>query len=274
MCSSDLEVGAHVVYGVVGYKTHAKMLMVVRRERGALRRYVHLATGNYHPRTARLYTDFGLFTANEAVGRDVDEAFKQLTGPSKARELRLLRMSPFTLHGHIIDSLRREARHARAGKKAHVIAKMNALLEQQVIDALYAASEAGVKIDLIVRGMCALRPGVPGLSENIRVRSIVGRFLEHHRIFYFYNDGTEDVYLSSADWMERNFFRRVELCVPVLEPRLKARVIKEGLRMYLADNTQAWEMGSDGRYERRRRTGTPRSAQDRLLAMLARTSES
>jgi polyphosphate kinase len=266
------EVGAHVVYGVVGYKTHAKMLLVVRREKGALRRYMHLSTGNYHPRTARLYTDFGLMTANAAIGKDVDEVFKQLTGPGKARELQHLWLSPFTLHDRIIEAIRRETRLARAGKRSHIIAKMNALLEQKVIDALYEASEAGVKVDLIVRGMCALRPGVPGLSDNIRVRSIVGRFLEHHRIFYFLNDGAEDVYLSSADWMERNFFRRVELCIPVKDAKLKARVIKEGLRTYLADNTQAWEMDGEGSYERRRPRGrVPRSAQEQLLALLARS---
>jgi polyphosphate kinase len=267
------EVGAHVIYGVVGFKTHAKMLMVVRREQGRLRRYVHLATGNYHPRTARLYTDFGLFTANAEFGQDVDDVFKQLTGPGKRRELRHLWASPFTLHDNILAAIRREARHARAGRPARIIAKVNALLEQKVIEALYDASQSGVKIDLIVRGMCALRPGLPGLSSNIRVRSIVGRFLEHHRIFYFHNAGGEDVYLSSADWMERNFFRRVELCFPVLDRKLKARVIREGLKIYLADNTQAWEMDPDGSYERRRARGVPRAAQERLLALLSRAPE-
>jgi len=268
------EVGAHVIYGVVGYKTHAKMLLVVRREEGRLRRYVHLSTGNYHPRTARQYTDFGLFTADAEFGQDVDEVFKQLTGPGKRRELRYLWASPFTLHDNILNAIRREARHARAGRRAHIIAKVNALLEQKVIEALYDASQSGVKIELIVRGMCALRPGSPGLSANIRVVSIVGQFLEHHRIFYFHNDGAEDVYLSSADWMERNFFRRVELCFPVLDAKLKARVIKEGLKMYLADNTHAWEMDSSGNYERRRARGVPRSAQERLLALLSRSPES
>ncbi len=265
------EVGAHVVYGVVGFKTHAKMLMVVRREEGVLRRYVHLATGNYHPRTARLYTDFGLLTANPDICADVDEVFKQLTGPGTARDLRLLWVSPFTLHDRILEAIQLETRHAKAGARAHIIAKMNALLEHKVIEALYAASQAGVKIDLIVRGMCALRPGVPGLSENIRVRSIVGQFLEHHRVFYFFNGGAEDVYLSSADWMERNFFRRVESCFPVLDAKLKARVIKEGLKTYLADNTQAWEMDAEGEYHRRRpRGGVPKSAQEQLMALLGR----
>jgi len=267
------EVGAHVIYGVVGFKTHAKMLLVVRREGGRLQRYVHLSTGNYHPRTARLYTDFGLFTVNPEIGQDVDEVFKQLTGPGKRRELRHLWASPFTLHDNVLSAIRREARHARTGKRAHIIAKVNALLEQKVIEALYDASQSGVKIDLIVRGMCALRPGSPGLSANIRVLSIVGRFLEHHRIFYFENDGAQDVYLSSADWMERNFFRRVELCFPVLDPKLKARVIKEGLKPYLADNSQAWEMDSNGNYERRKPRGVARSAQERLLALLSRSPE-
>jgi polyphosphate kinase len=262
------EVGAHVVYGIVGYKTHAKMLLVVRRENGVLRRYAHLATGNYHPRTARLYTDFGLFTANEAFCEDVSETFKQLTGLGKAKKLNHLWVSPFTLHENVMAAIRRETRIAKAGKKARIIAKMNALLEPQVIEALYTASQAGVKIDLIVRGVCALRPGIAGLSENIRVRSIIGRFLEHHRIFFFHNDGEDNVYLSSADWMERNFFRRIELCVPILERKLKGRIIREGLRAYLDDTTQAWDMDADGNYTRRKGK-TPISAQEALLEQLA-----
>ena len=264
------EVGAHVIYGVVGYKTHAKMLLVVRREDGGLRRYAHLSTGNYHPRTAKQYTDFGLLTVNEEICADVDAVFKQLTGLGRARSLNHLWVSPFTLHERIITAIKREIRHAKTGKPAHVIAKMNSLLEPKVIEALYAASRAGVKVDLIVRGVCALRPGIPGLSEHIRVRSIIGRFLEHTRIFYFLNDGAEDVHLSSADWMERNFFRRIELCFPLLDARLKQRVIKEGLKVYLADNNQAWDMDSDGNYHRRRSHGrVPRPAQEQLLALLA-----
>jgi polyphosphate kinase len=266
------EVGAHVVYGVVGYKTHAKMSLVVRRENGALRRYVHLSTGNYHPRTARLYTDFGLFTADEKICEDVNEVFKQLTGLGRARPLHHLWISPFTLHERILAAIKNEAAHARAGKPAQLIAKMNALLEPRVIEALYKASQAGVKIELVIRGVCALRPGIPGLSDNIRVRSVVGRFLEHSRIFYFLNDGAEDMYLASADWMERNFFRRIELCVPVLDRRLKSRVLREGLRPYLSDNSQVWEMDADGNYRLRRSRGRlPRSAQEQLLAMLATT---
>ena len=264
------EVGAHVVYGVVGYKTHGKLLMVVRREGGKLRRYAHLATGNYHPRTARLYTDFGLMTTNERICDDVSEIFKQLTGLGRARKLNHILLAPFTLHDHMMASIRREARHARLGRKAHIIAKMNSLLEPRIIEALYVASQAGVKIDLIVRGVCSLRPGIPGLSENIRVRSVIGRFLEHSRIFYFLNDGAEDVWISSADWMERNFFRRIEACVPILDPKLKIRVIKEGLKSYLADNCQAWTMNADGEYHHRQaRSSVPNAAQEQLLALLA-----
>lgn len=265
------EAGAHVVYGVVGHKTHAKMVLVVRREEDRLRRYVHLGTGNYHPRTAKLYTDFGLFTCNEEIGGDVNDVFLQLTGLGKASKLRHLLQSPFTLHQQLIQAVRAEAAHARAGRKGLIIAKMNALLEPQIIHELYEASCAGVKIDLIVRGVCALRPGIPGVSENIRVRSVIGRFLEHSRIFYFHNNGANDVYLSSADWMQRNFFRRVEVCFPVLDPKLKKRVVKEGLQPHLKDNCQAWEMDSAGHYRRKTpRRAKPYSAQAELLAELAR----
>jgi polyphosphate kinase len=264
------EVGAHVVYGVVGHKTHAKMLMVVRREDGRLRRYVHLGTGNYHPRTARLYTDFGLFTCNEEVCEDVNEVFSQLTSLGKARKLHHLWQSPFSLHSEVLRAIQNETRLARAGKRAHIIAKMNALLEPETIVALYEASQAGVKVDLIVRGVCALRPGVKGLSENIRVRSLVGRFLEHTRIFYFCNDLKHDVYLASADWMDRNFFRRIEVCFPVLDKKLKKRVIDEGLKVYLQDNCQSWDMDGEGHYRRKKpRRAALKCAQDRLLAQLA-----
>src|SRR5262245_9408428 len=264
------EVGAHVVYGVVGHKTHAKMLLVVRREEGGLRRYVHLSTGNYHPRTAKLYTDWGLFTCHEEICADVSDVFIQLTGLGRATKLKHLWLSPFTLHKQILRAIQNETQHARDGKKARIIAKMNALLEPEVIAALHEASEAGVDIDLIVRGVCALKPGVPGVSENIRVRSVVGRFLEHSRVFYFHNDGAEDVYLSSADWMDRNFFRRVEICFPVIDPKLKKRVISEGLRPYLDDNSQAWEMDPEGQYQQRStRHGKPIAAQETLLERLA-----
>jgi polyphosphate kinase len=265
------EVGAHVIYGVVGYKTHAKLALVIRREEGALRRYAHLGTGNYHARTARLYTDFGLLTADETITADVSSLFTQITGLGKAGKLKHLWQAPFTLHSEVIAAINREAELAAAGQPAAIVAKMNALLEPQVIAALYAASQAGVKIDLIIRGVCALRPGIAGLSDNIRVRSIVGRFLEHTRIFYFKNGGDEQVYLSSADWMDRNFFRRIETGFPVLNPKLKKRVINEGLKPYLRDNVQAWEMQADGSY-RRRKAGRakPYRAQDVLLALFSR----
>ena len=265
------EVGAHVIYGVVGHKTHAKLALVIRREDGELRRYAHLGTGNYHARTARLYTDFGLLTADEAITADVGSLFTQITGLGKAGKLKRLWQSPFTLHHEVMAAIQRETELAAAGKPAAIVAKMNALLEPQVIAALYAASQAGVKIDLIVRGVCALRPGIAGLSENIRVRSVVGRFLEHTRIFYFKNGGDELVYLSSADWMDRNFFRRIETAFPVLNPKLKKRVIAEGLKPYLRDNVQAWEMQADGSYRRRgAHRAKPYSAQAELLALLAK----
>ncbi len=264
------DIGAHVVYGVVGHKTHAKMLLVVRREGEGLRRYVHLSTGNYHPRTARLYTDFGLFTCNEEIGNDVSEVFMQLTGLGRATRLRHLLQSPFSLHKEMLRAIEQETTHARAGRKGQIIAKMNALLEPEVIGALYRASQAGVQIDLIVRGVCALRPGVPGMSENIQVRSVIGRFLEHTRIFYFYNDSAESVYLSSADWMGRNFFGRVEVCFPILDAALKRRVIAEGLHPYLDDNTRAWIMGEDGHYAcRAPGRAKPIGAQEHLLDLLS-----
>ena len=264
------EVGAHVVYGVVGHKTHAKMLMVVRREDNKLRRYVHLGTGNYHPRTAKLYTDFGLFTSNEEMCADVNQVFMQLTGLGKASKLRHLWQSPFTLHTNVLAAIRNETRLAKEGKRGHVIAKMNSLLEPEIITALYEASQAGVKIELIVRGVCALRPGVAGLSENIRVLSIIGRFLEHTRIFYFRNDLAHDVYLASADWMDRNFFRRIEVCFPMLDEKLKKRVLDEGLKIYLKDNCQAWEMDCNGFWHRKSPArGAANCAQATLLQELA-----
>ena len=265
------EVGVHVVYGVVGYKVHAKAVLIVRRESGQLRKYAHLGTGNYHPKTARLYSDFGLLTANSDITHDVSEVFKQLTGLGKARTLTHLWQAPFTLHSNIMARIRAETEAARAGGKARIIAKMNSLQEPQIIHALYEASQAGVKIDLIVRGFCLLRPGVKGLSENIRVRSIIGRVLEHHRIFYFYAQGREDVYLSSADWMERNVFKRIELAFPILDRKIKKRVIHEGLRVYLSDNQQTWEMNGEGGYTRRKpssRQVKPRSAQMGLMHLL------
>jgi polyphosphate kinase len=248
-------VGAQVVYGVVGLKTHAKLALVLRREARELRYYAHLGTGNYHPTTTKHYTDFGLLTAHPALTAEVNEIFIHLTSLTKPKKLQYLWLAPFALQREIIRAIRTEAAIARAGRPARIIAKMNALLDESVIRALYAASCDGVKIDLIVRGACALRPGVRGLSENIRVRSIVGRFLEHSRIYYFRNDLAHDVYLASADWMNRNLFRRVEVAFPVLDKTLKRRIINEGLNPYLKDNVNAWELTAGGRYHRRKPRG-------------------
>ena len=243
------EAGAHVMYGVVGFKTHAKLTLIVRREPEGIRRYCHLGTGNYHPRTARSYTDYGLFTCDREIGQDVHEIFLQLTSLTQAPKLHRLLQSPFTLHTGMIERLEREAEHARAGRPARVICKMNALVDPQTIEALYRASGAGVKVDLIVRGICALRPGLPGVSENITVRSVIGRFLEHSRVFHFENGGAPELFCASADWMERNFFRRVEVGFPVVRDAQRDRILRD-LQLYLADNTQAWLLRSDGSYVR------------------------
>ena len=244
------EAGAHVMYGVVGYKTHAKLAMAVRREQDGIRRYCHLGTGNYHARTARAYTDYGLFTCDEDIAQDVHEVFLQLTGLSRTPRLNALLQSPFELHKAMLAKLEREAALAKAGKPARVILKMNALVEPESISALYQASQAGVQIDLIIRGVCALRPGVPGLSDNIRVRSIVGRFLEHSRVFYFQNDDQPEIYCSSADWMDRNFFRRVEIAFPIRRQKYRDNILRD-LETYLRDDTQAWLLDSNGKYKRR-----------------------
>ncbi|MCR9090128.1 polyphosphate kinase 1 [Algiphilus sp.] len=243
------EVGAHVVYGVVGYKTHAKMSMVVRREESGLRQYVHLGTGNYHPKTARLYTDYGLFTADTKIGHDVHNLFLQLTSLGKVTQMHRLLHSPFTLQKCQVERIDREAENHRAGRPARIRAKMNALVDAQMIQALYRASCAGVPIELVVRGMCCLRPGIPGVSENIRVISVVGRFLEHTRVFCFENGGEPEVWLSSADWMERNLYKRVETAFPVLDARLRTRVINE-LQSYIDDRARAWQLNADGSYTR------------------------
>lgn len=265
--ASDLQqAGAHVVYGVVGYKTHAKMIMVVRREGRQLRRYVHLGTGNYHARTARLYTDYGLLTCDKSFGEDVNKIFHQLTGMGKVTRLKKLLQSPFTLHKSMLDLIHTEKKNALNGKEAHIIAKMNALVEPEIIRALYEASQAGVKIDLIVRGVCCLRPGIEGISQNISVRSIIGRFLEHTRVFYFKHGGEELLFCSSADWMPRNFFNRVEVCFPIDEKRPRDQIIKHGLQAYLSDNTQAWLLQADGSYKRAKPGSyKPKSAQQSLL---------
>ncbi len=266
LASELQQAGAHVVYGVVNYKTHAKMILVVRREGRTLRRYVHLGTGNYHARTARVYTDYGLLSSDKAIGEDVNKLFHQLTGLGRAGRLKKLLQSPFTLHKGILTYIDKEIAAAGDGKKAWIIAKMNALVDPEIIAALYRASQAGVKIDLIIRGICCLRPGVKGVSENISVRSIVGRFLEHTRVYYFHNGGEELVFCSSADWMTRNLHHRVEVCFPIEEKRTSDTVFKLGLLNYLSDNTQAWVLQSDGTYKRLKPgTAKPRSAQQMLL---------
>jgi polyphosphate kinase len=234
---------------------------------------VHLGTGNYHAKTARAYTDYGLFTCDKGIGEDVQKIFQQLTAMGRPGRLKKLLQSPFTLHRSVLDLIAHEAEQASKGQRARVMAKMNALIDPQVIQALYRASQAGVKIDLIVRGMCALRPGVPGVSDNIQVRSIVGRFLEHARVYYFENGGEPKVYLSSADWMERNFFSRVEAAFPIEDKLMARRVIGESFELYNADNCQAWVLQSDGRYKRLRSgAARRRSAQDTLLQSLAEVS--
>ncbi len=264
------EAGAHVVYGVVGYKTHAKMLLVTRRESRKLRQYVHLGTGNYHARTARLYTDYGLLTCDPAMGRDVHRVFQLLTSLGKVKAMSKILQAPFTLHKKMIEKIGREASSARAGKPARIIIKCNALIETESIRALYTASQAGVKIDLIVRGICCLRPGITGVSDNIQVRSIVGRFLEHTRVFYFHNEGDFELYLSSADWMERNFFQRVETAFPVEDKKLQRRILKDGLELYLSDNTEAWMLQKDGEYKRRKPAANQRARSAQASLMVKR----
>ncbi|MFL6708855.1 MAG: polyphosphate kinase 1 [Massilia sp.] len=270
------QAGAQVVYGVVGLKTHAKVALVIRREVEGLRYYAHLGTGNYHLTTTRLYTDFGLLTANQQMGEEVNEIFIHLTSLTKPHKLTHLWLAPFALQSELIKAIRNEARIAKGGGQGRIIVKVNALVDESLIRALYAASQDGVKIDLIVRGACTLRPGVPGLSDNIKVRSIIGRFLEHSRIYYFRNDLAHDVHLASADWMSRNLFRRIEVAFPVLDKALKRRVITEGLNPYLKDNSNAWELDADGRYHRRRARGkqTEFSAQRYLMELLGSTESS
>ena len=239
--------GIHVIYGVVGFKTHAKMILVARRESGKLRYYVHLGTGNYHPRTSKLYTDYGLLTSDKEIGEDVYRIFLQLSSMGKASKMEALLYAPFTLHKGMVKRIRTEKEHAEQGKPARIIAKMNSLYDEELVNELYAASKAGVQIDLIVRGVCQLRPGVPGMSDNIRVRSIIGRFLEHHRVFYFENNGNPELFCSSADWMLRNMFHRVETCFPIKHKKIRDRIFEE-MELYLRDNTHAWLLQSDGNY--------------------------
>ncbi|TAG27570.1 MAG: polyphosphate kinase 1 [Verrucomicrobia bacterium] len=244
------EAGVHVVYGLVGHKTHCKVALVIRREEdGKLRRYAHLGTGNYNPRTAKIYTDLSCFTAREALTAEAAQLFNALTGFNRAPEFNHLLVAPFALHRRIVELIRREAEHAAAGRPARILAKMNSLVDQPVINALYAASSAGVQVDLIIRGVCCLVPGVPGLSQNIRVRSIVGRFLEHVRAFYFHNAGGEPaIYAGSADWMPRNFFRRIEVVFPILDPALRSWVTDELFANELQDNEFARILNAGGAY--------------------------
>ncbi len=267
------EAGAHVVYGVVGYKTHCKISLVVRREDGVLKRYVHLGTGNYHPKTARAYTDYGLLSSEPKLGEDVHQIFMQLTSLTRTGKLNHLYHAPFNLHGRLLELIDYEIAAAERGDTGHIIVKINALVEPEVIRALYRASMAGVIIDLIVRGICCLRPGVPGISENIRVRSIVGRFLEHSRVYYFHHGGNEQIYCASADWMDRNFFSRIEVMFPITNPAHRQRLMGD-LDTYLADNTQAWELQANGSYERMHAPSeaTAIIAQTTLLSQLAEVS--
>ncbi len=264
------QAGVHVVYGIVGYKTHAKMLLILRREEGKLRQYVHLGTGNYHPNTARLYTDYGLLTSNKKIAKDVSNLFVQLTSLGTATKMNKLLHAPFTLHTALLDKITREAENAAAGKPARIIAKVNSLVEPEIIQALYHASIAGVKIDLIIRGVCCLKPGVDGVSENITVRSIVGRFLEHTRVFYFENTGEPEVWAGSADLMKRNLLRRVEAVFPIESSKLRQRIIDD-LALYLADNNNAWALNAEGRYHRVTHEDSVEiiSAQNTLLEQLA-----
>ena len=242
--------GVHVVYGLSGLKTHAKAVLIVRREKGGLRRYVHVSTGNYNPSTARAYTDLSLLTAREEIGEDITAFFNLLTSYSAPQKWNALIVAPLGLHEAVLGLIAREAEHARAGRPARIVAKMNALVDHDVIVALYGAARAGVEITLLIRGICCLRPGIPGTSDRITVRAVVDRYLEHSRLFHFVNGGNDEVFLSSADWMPRNFHRRIEILVPILDPTIRTRLIEEVLGGMLADNQKAWELGESGRYTR------------------------
>jgi polyphosphate kinase len=256
------ESGAHVIYGVVGLKTHCKAMLIVRRDADELRRYVHLGTGNYHPRTARIYTDFSLLTSEPQLSEEVATVFNTLTGLAGYPGLKKLMVAPFDMHSRFVKLIERERDNALAGKPARIVAKLNALVDQEIIEKLYEASCADVTIDLVVRGICCLRPKVPGLSENIRVISIVGRFLEHSRIFYFENAGQPRVFLSSADWMPRNFYRRIELAFPIETPALRDQIISDVIPAFLHDRVKARELQPDGTYRRL----TPEAAEPRHQA--------
>ncbi|MDX1451286.1 MAG: polyphosphate kinase 1 [Oleiphilaceae bacterium] len=264
------EAGVVVVYGVVGYKTHAKMILIVRREAGSFKHYVHLGTGNYHAGNARLYTDYSFMSGDDALGKDVHKIFQQLTGMGKILKIKKLMHAPFTLHSRLLELIEREAVNARAGKASGITIKVNSLSEPKIMKALYQASQAGVPIELIVRGLCCLRPGIEGVSETITVRSIVGRFLEHSRVYWFHNNGQDEFYGSSADWMVRNLLNRVEICFPFEDKKLIARV-KQELQSYLSDNCQSWVLQPDGNYHKIEPQPDEErfSAQQKLLEQLA-----
>lgn len=264
------EAGAVVVYGIVGYKTHAKLMLIIRRENDKIRRYVHLGTGNYHAANAKVYTDYGLFSADPDISEDVHKIFQELTGMGKPANLKKLLHAPFTLHEKLMSFIDDEIAQAKAGKRAHIIIKVNALTERRLIDKLYDASHAGVKIELILRSMCCLRPQVKDLSENITVRSVIGRFLEHTRIYYFYNAGYERLYCGSADWMDRNLFHRVEVAFPIEDKKLFKQIYQDGLINYLHDNTQAWTLDGNGVWQQLQPAAdeTPHIAQEHLLKVI------
>jgi len=266
------EAGAVVVYGVVGYKTHTKMILIARRESEGFKNYVHLGTGNYHASNARLYTDYSFMTADDALGKDVHKIFQQLTGMGKVLKIKKLFHAPFTLHERLIALIEREAKHAKAGKASGITVKINALSEPKIIRALYSASQAGVPINLLVRGICSLRPGIPGVSDTIQVRSVIGRFLEHTRVYCFHNNGHDEIYCASADWMDRNLLNRVETCFPIEDKKLIERVLDE-LNYYLEDNCQSWEMDAEGEYlQNHPEEGEERvSSQERFLNSLSLT---
>jgi polyphosphate kinase len=257
------DAGVHVAFGSATLKTHAKTALVVRREADGMRRYIHLGSGNYNSKTARLYTDVGFFTCRRSIGADVSDLFNSLTGYSRQRIYRALLVAPLNLRARFIELIEREAAHAEAGRPARIIGKMNALVDTEIIDALYRASQAGVEIDLIVRGICCLRPGIPGVSDRIRVISIIGRFLEHSRLWKFTNGGDEEFYIGSCDWMQRNFDRRVEAAAPVESPALHER-LRSLLATYLEDNRQAWELRPEGQWVQRMPDGAARSSHEVL----------
>ncbi|PAT63515.1 polyphosphate kinase 1 [Psychrobacter sp. JB193] len=269
------EAGAIVVYGIVGYKTHAKLMLIVRREDDRIRRYVHLGTGNYHAANAKVYTDYGLFSADPDISEDIHKIFQELTGMGKPANLKKLLHAPFTLHEKLMSFIDDEIAHAKVGKRAHIIIKANALTERRLIGKLYDASQAGVKVELILRSMCCLRPQVKGLSENITVRSVIGRFLEHTRIYYFYNNGAERLYCGSADWMDRNLFHRVEVAFPIENKKLFKQVYEDGLLNYLHDNTQSWALNGNGIWQQIQPAAgeVPHTAQAHLLKTINSVEE-